>query len=272
MKKKILYSLSALLIVVSIIFGINTYSDYKKQEDKIKAYAALIPLIGITDQDSFHQKADKVRAFVFEHTQFDMGQEFKKIWGDHKTIAKKISAHAQGKNNNRVPLECSSRSGVFENIMTALGFHVRSVSVFRHDDHFGGHSFSEVMNPDTKQWEAYDPQYHVFWRIKENHTRIGIKELVQLPYKDYEPCRNEEFCGWDIPNRENRKMIGIQTQLGMATVNDYNQDTRYLFVNLERFPMEMPQNIKGKKMTFCEYYPKYCRENVMIYKKNDKNT
>ncbi len=265
MTKKNAYILFLLILLIALGLGGKHYQDQTKKQAKYKAYATLIPLIGISDEDTFQTKTDKVRSFVFEHTRLSIDSDFREIWGNHKIIAQKIREHAQGKTTKRVPLECSSRSGIFENILFSLGHSVRSVSVFRHDRTYAGHAFSDVLNPKTGKWEAHDPQYNVFWRMKKDHKRLGIEDLIKYNFSVYEPCHTNGECGWALSTREGQDIEDIKKFLGIAAIKDHVNNNRPLYVNLERFPFDSSWNINGQEMTFCERYKKYCRQDIIFY-------
>ena len=222
-------------------------------------------MIDIKEADDFDTTVDKIRLFLFQHTQYSEGEEFHKIWGDHNAIAKRIIAHADGTSEKRAPLECSSRSGVLENILVILGYPVRSVAVYADQENFISHTFSEVQNPETGKWQVHDVQFNVSWVLKNNGERASINDLIQYGFKEYEPCRTKDNCGWDLPNREGSFAKDLKEHLGLASVKDSQRKTRDLIVNTSRFDLNKPQKVGSKELTYCTYIAKNCRKKIIKY-------
>ena len=267
MNKNTLIIVAVTILSLAIGWGIGgLLLDRAEDKEKHASYAALIPLIGIEEDDQFETIADKVRLFIFENTRYSDDADFREIWGDHPVIAKKIAAYANGEAEKRAPLECSARSGAFEIIMTALGYRVRAISVYQYDENYNAHSFSEVQNPRTELWHTQDPQFNIYWRMKETGERASMAQLIEHGFEDYEPCVTPDLCGWDnLPNREGHEAKNLKGHLGLASIKDYQKGTRPLFVNEGRFALSKPQSVKGELKTYCEHVAKNCRGEITIY-------
>ncbi|MCK5385091.1 MAG: hypothetical protein KAJ29_05890 [Alphaproteobacteria bacterium] len=267
-KKKIaLFAFGIILILTAIGFAVDEYFDRQEEQQKHQTYAQLIPLIGLEANDGFETKVDKVRSFLFEHTQFDMSPEFYALWGNHPVIAERIKAHAKGLNDNRAPLECSARSGVLESIYQTLGYKTRSVSVYKHAPNYPSHTFSEVQNPQTKEWHVQDTQNDLFWRMKDSKKRASIHDLIKHDKSAYTPCRTNQHCiEWNTENREGEKPELLEKYYDSASIIDHNNNSRPFLVNAKRFDLNTPVKIDEKEsMTYCNYRRKNCRDEIIIF-------
>lgn len=263
MKKRIFIGLVLLVIILTgggIIIDHNL--DLQEKQAKYDAYAALLPLAKVNQDTPFFEAADRIRQFVFANTQFGEGEDFRKIWGDHIEIARRINQFVQGHDNAPPPLECSARSTVMESMLIALGYRVRSVSVYNYGPDYDSHRFLEVQNPKSGQWHAQDPQFNIFWRSIDTKERLGIRDLIAMPYSDYEPCITDQWCGWDLPNREDNYAIDVKEKFDLASVKDYQAGKRPLFVNTQRFKLKEPQMVDGSLQNYCDWIPKNCRDNI----------
>lgn len=269
LKNKItLYGIALMIAFTVIGFAIDEYSSHQEEQKKHQAYAQIIPLIELKETDDFETTVDKVRSFLFEHTQFDMSPDFYELWGNHHAIAYRIIAHAKGENNKRAPLECSSRSGILESIIQTLGYKTRSISTYMYSDHYPSHTFSEVQNPETKKWHVQDVQHDQFWRMKNTGARASIHDLIKNYKSTYIPCRTKTHCiTWDKLSRENETPHKLEAYYDSASIIDRNNNSRPFLVNAKRFDLNTPLKIKNKDepMTYCEYRKKDCRDEIIIY-------
>ena len=245
-----------------IIYAADEYKDYRVGQIKHEAYAEIIPLIGLSDDDDFFTTVDKIRLFLFENSVYSDGEDFHKIWGQHTLIAKHIIASADGTAGKRAPLECSSRSGVLESILITLGYKVRSIAVYAYGENYNSHTFTEVQDPKTGKWHTQDVQFNIYWKMKETGERASIYELVQHDVSNYIPCRTPDQCHWDLPNREGSFAKNMPEKFGLASIKDYQRGKRPLVVNTKRFDLNTPQKVGEQSLTYCDWIPKNCREEI----------
>ena len=86
-----------------------------------------------------------------------------------------ILAHARGTRAEPVPMECASRSNVMGAVLHALGYETRRIALFDTDtENLKGHTFLEVLNPLTGQWESQDPLYDIYWIKKGTSARASV--------------------------------------------------------------------------------------------------
>lgn len=258
-----------LLFLFVAVCGAITYDNYNdrlEEEAKIAVYAPLLDHVNIHEGQTFDQKVDTIRLFLFETTEYSDGPEFKKIWNDHPAIAERINAYVSGEEETRAPLECSARSGVMERMLMHLGYNIRSVSIYKHAKQgYVSHTFLEVQHPETQKWQVQDVQYNLFWRMKEDGRRASIVDLVKYSFEDYEPCITEDLCGWDLPNREGNLAKKLKGHLGLASIIDRHRDERPLYVNMSRFNLDEARPVGDKKLTYCQYRRKNCREEIIRF-------
>ena len=73
-------------------------------------------------------------------------------------------------------MECSVRSNIMARLLEAMGYETRIVAIFNTKSarNLNSHSFLEVLNPETGQWETQDADYDIYWQRK---TRAGAFRL-----------------------------------------------------------------------------------------------
>ena len=264
-RKHIITVLCLILLAAAGGFGLDAYFDHQEEKEKLEAYARIIPYISLQPDDTFEEKVDKVRLFLFKHTEYSEAEDFHAIWENHPLIAQKLIDHATGKSNTPAPLECSARSNALENILINLGYDVRSITIHANVEDYDSHTFTEVRNPKTGAWHTQDVQFNIYWRMKEDGRRASIADLIQHDFDAYEPCRTPENCGWDLPNKEGSLAEGLKIYLGLASIRDYQRGKRPLHVNTARFDLSQPQKVGDKMLTYCDFRAKNCREQIIRY-------
>ncbi len=263
LKFKIVITL--ILIVATLGFTIDTIRDEHKRKKEIAAYAPLVSLININQDDDFDTITDKVRLFINKNSIHKIDEEFRSHWGDHATIGKKIYNYATQKNDTPVHLECSSRRAVMERILQGLGYRTRSVDLYSHTPEYAAHSLLEVKNPETDTWVAQDPGFNIFWKLKATNKRISMVDIVKYGAEKVSPCHTKTMCGWEIEGfGEQAKPADLKNHLGMAVTIDRQENIRNLYYNPKIFPIKKTQPIKNKgEMSYCQYRKKNCRGEIV---------
>jgi len=102
-------------------------------------------------------------------------------------------------------------------VLRKLGFKTRIVYLFDTDgkdgDKLRSHTFVDVLNPATEEWESHDPDYNLYWRSKITSKRISVAEEAEAVCS-IEPC-GEICCGWDLVSDEGRP---ASTLLGLIDI------------------------------------------------------
>lgn len=266
MKRQHFYVITAfLLIAIAATFAAKVYTKHREVQEDQKAINSLIQVMNLPQDANPAQMADYVRGFIWRNSTHNIDDEFRSHWGNTPLIVSKMIAYTQGERADPPHMECSSRSGLVQTILESLGYRVRSVDIYRHAANFPGHSFIEMMNPQTQRWEIIDTDYNLFW-IRADKVRAGIADIVAANTQDdVTPCRTSEQCGWDIDS-PSRNLKDIWPYYGLAVTIDRKADERVLLVDKTRFPLDKPVAISDRgDMTYCAYRGKNCRGPIIIY-------
>ena len=135
--------------------GIADRRQAARVQAEIDQIVALVVL-----PDKHQERFDAVRAFLNEHSIHKIDQEFRAL-REEKSFTTAILAHAAGKRAQPVPMECSTRSNLMGQMLRKLGYKTRTVAIFDSETNHS-HTFLDVLNPDSGQWETQDPDYNIY--------------------------------------------------------------------------------------------------------------
>lgn len=114
---------------------------------------------------------------------------------DTTALLRQLFAASQGK-GDKPGLTCGPRAQLLERIFLAWRFRVRLVSIFfvnYSPDEIGSHTYVEVLNPDSRRWEAVDPDNNLYY-IDETGRRLSTLEIGAFPERAT-PVRNSKLRG-----------------------------------------------------------------------------
>jgi hypothetical protein len=215
----------------------------------------ILSMLDLAAMPDFHQRLDKVRTFINDHSIHKIDEIFWANHGNPDTVLAGLLAHAKGTGVEPIHMECSTRTGVMGRILKALGYETRVVAIFNSKTNLKSHSFLEVMNPVTKRWETQDADYDVYWRSKISGVRISLAEGAQS-IDDIEPCGRNE-CGWGHVSREGIKANKLIDYLDLISITEKQKAIRYtLFTSRADFNRTYSKG--SKKGSFCEVETKRC--------------
>lgn len=255
--KSILFGFLAILLSGISILAFDLFKEYQKQKKLQDTTEALIAHAAIPEDASFHETIDAVRIFVNNNSVHHINEEFYAIWRNGVLVSQTMLDYIEGRRETPVPLECSTRTGMMDRMLTLMGYRTRVINIFDAADDYPGHVFLEVLNPDTKTWEAQDPDYDIYWQHKENRTRVSIVEAIQ-DFGSYQPC-GRQSCGWNHRSHENLKIARVQGYFDYISVIDRTANERYTIyapqTDLSAFYKK--DNMPGP---FCFHHAKFCRD------------
>jgi hypothetical protein len=266
LRRFLVFLLCFALLAAAAAGAAAKYRSYKK-EKRIDALAGeLTALAGIKPEMGFHEKADAVRAFIQKNSRHDINAEFKKNWRDEPKMMGLLAAHARKPGEKPPPMECSTRSAALVRMMRRLGYQAHSVAVyklplFKGEKDLLSHTFTEVLNPETKHWEVQDPDLNLFWRFKKDGSRAGAEDLLSHPLAEVEPCSAPDQCGYQVPQGDK-----AASYMNVMSIRDADNGKRPLIVNASRFDLDKPFLVKGAPVKFCDYIEKDCRQEIRIYR------
>ena len=244
----------AVSIAVNIGFIVvhhpDIFSSFHKSANQKEADSAELPLYKITELDekyrqlldennldSWEQKIDFVRHFVNTNSIHATDD----AWGDHaifinRTLSMIYDHHA---GLGEPPhLSCGPRTRAMQWILDRMGITSREVQVYSDAfDLIRSHTFLEVSNPESGQWEVQDPDYNVYYKNKLTNQRISAYELVFGDLENYLPCSVETSCGWQRTGtsllRESNYFMAVRfsspanASTFLVNINRYSADKEY---------------------------------------------
>jgi hypothetical protein len=116
----------------------------------------IIAILDLRATPDFHDRLDKVRSFINDHSIHKMDRTFWLNHGNPAAFADGLLAHVKGLAAEPVHMECSTRTNLMQLILQALAYETRIAALFDSNTNLSSHSFLEIMNPKTKRWETQD--------------------------------------------------------------------------------------------------------------------
>lgn len=265
--RKIVFTIAVAVIVLGGGFlSVNQYKDYQYKIDRKDKFARIhdLYLNEIEDLSVFEQ-ADYIRNFVHKHSVHKIDGEFFSYWRNQNLILDKFYDHAAGKKKGKLHLECSTRTFIQEGLLRHLGYRTRSVDVYQFKENFPSHSFLEVFNPDSSQWEVHDPDYNVFWKNKETGNVASIEDLIRDGIVKYSPCVSKGVCGEALGTKKYKDIMRLDTYFKLAVIIDRDKNYRPLLVNKQGFDLQQAMPTSKGTLPYCEYMPKNCKQSIKIF-------
>ena len=252
---------SLIWVVAGVMIGGTVWvaaDRFNEQRVKARTDAHVKEIISLLDLESmpeFHQRLDRVRTFINDNSVHKIDRAF---WANHanpSSFAANLLAHAK-RTAEPVHMECSTRTNLMGLILQALGYKTRVVAIFSSRSNLNSHSFLEVMNPETKQWETQDADYDIFWRSKDTAERISVAEMAES-IDDIEPC-GRGGCGWDHKSREGIRAARLKPLLDIVSITAKQKAARYALYT-SRADLSRTYSKGPKQGTFCEVEAKRCK-------------
>ena len=253
------------ILIAAAWIGIDRFREARND----KAYDAkldrIVALMELPAEDDVHARFDRVRGFVNDHTRHKVDAAFYAMVGDRNGIAERVIAHAQDKTEDRVHMECASRTNLMGGVMRKLGYETRVVAIFDTQKGLRSHSFLDVKNPNTGQWESQDADHDLYWKSRSRGERVSVADAAE-DIDDLLPC-NRDRCGWDLVSRENIKVERLPAFLDIINVTRKELDESYALYT-SRADLKAVHEIKGEKGGFCDIYAKRCSDGFLPFAEN----
>jgi hypothetical protein len=245
-------------------YGMDQYRDYLAD----KEYAAKIDIIRShipeAKDESFHTKADRLHNFIRANSQYKMDEEFYATWPDRMKLADAFIAGLEGKRKDKPHMECSTRSNILAALFEKEGYRTRNVVLYNPEESLNNHRLIEVLNPETKNWEAYDVTYDVYYKNKETGERAGIAAIGANP-EAYEPCNTKGKCGWALETDDKQNATRLVNLLKIATINDPETGLRLSLRAADIDTSRVYRTAEQKAGTFCDLFGKNCKQGFKPY-------
>lgn len=116
----------------------------------------------------------------------------------------------------------------------------------------GNHTFLEVKNPDTNEWEIQDPDYNLIYKDLKTGKRLGVNDIVLKPLPSIVPCQSNDDCTWDYAG-----ILLSDKYYGAAMVFDWKNKPPVLVINRNRFDFEKPLEFDVQKRPILQYVQEF---------------
>jgi hypothetical protein len=177
--------------------------------------------------------------------------------GNSVAFADGVIPHARDDSLERVHMECSTRANLFGRVLRRMGYETRTIGLFKTKGRYTSHTFLDVLNPETKEWETQDADYDLYWVSNSSGERVSLAEAAG-DLDAVTPC-GRNSCGWDLVSRDGNSPKSLVKLLDILSVTSKERDIRYS-VYTPRADLKRSFEIGGKTGTYCEVMPKRCRD------------
>jgi hypothetical protein len=260
------------LVSIALVGGTSwliIHSMRERQTTQMNTHLQkIISLLDLPAIPHFHQRLDKVRTFINDHTRHKIDETFWANRGNMAHYAAGLINHAKNPSLEPIHMECSTRSNLMARILQAMGLKTRIIALFDTKTNLKSHSFLEVLNPDTERWETQDPDYDIYWRRKGSRGRISVADAAE-DIEDIEPC-GRQICGWDHVSREGIKAAKLKDLLDIISITDKQRGIRYALYT-SRADLNKIYSKVRKQGTFCQVEAKRCQQGFYDIRKFSVN-
>jgi hypothetical protein len=156
---------------------------------------------------------------------------------------------------------CSSRAQAMREIVVSLGIQSRLVHVYSSDyDEVMSHTFLEILNEDTGEWEVHDPDYNIYYIDKRSGQRLPVSRLILVGLQGVVPCNSDSNCGYT----KTKAMLLKDHYLG-AAMYDFRMDgvAPVVIVNTDRFSLSKVFSKNGS-IEFIQFVRQYYGEPSIV--------
>jgi len=257
-KKITLITLSIITIIALSVIIADLYSDYQTDQRIKQKHVEIATYIALPEEASFHEKTDHIREFIAAHSEINVNDEFYSIWRDYDKVLDTFLAGIKKERKSFVPVECSVRTTIIQDMYKHYGFDVRSIIVYDiTTPSMISHVAMDVFNPETRKWETHDGLVNIYWRHKHTQQRATFMDMIGNE-EDHEPC-NSQRCGWDIISPEGEKAADTKRYFYIASAVDKKRNIRQSVYDSDKMSADTQITLNGKTGTFCQLIEKNCR-------------
>jgi hypothetical protein len=246
----------AVLILTATWLAVDWLREQRRAARADAHVQEILSILDLPAMPDFHQRLDRVRAFVNDHSVHKPDEAFSLNQGKPDAFLAGLLAHAKGITAQPIHMECSTRSGAMGRILQALGYETRVIAIFNSKTNLRSHSFVEVMNPETKRWETQDADYDIYWRSKSSNERVSLADSAQS-VDDIEPC-GRNACGWSHTSREGIKAAKLFDYLDIISITAKEKTLRFALYT-SRAELSRTYRKGQKQGSFCEVEAKRCK-------------
>lgn len=268
MRKKLNLILAIFILtsVLVLVFPVQHKQD--KENFSLNEIRYIDEIINLVDYNNSTESIDRIRSFVYDNSIYLVDEEF---YTYYQNIPYILSRLIDTYKNNAPPphLACGSRAMVMKSILDYVKVESRLIHIYSDNyDEVRGHTFLEVLNPETLNWGVQDPDLNIYYIDCETNRRATVLQLVFGDISKIIPISPSlhgwnnitSWMGWSnlVPLRDNYfECILYQWLNGTIVVKSV------MLINTDRFNItkRFPQN---NNMTILEVVKKQCNDPTII--------
>lgn len=206
------------------------------------------------NNSSQYQLIDSVRNFVYSNSVHGEARGFT----DTRCIEQSLWSYYKTK-ENAPRLTCGPRAKIMKLILDHFHIKSRIVHIYNDtNDQIRSHTFLEVYNKDSNNWEIQDPDYNIVYLDKITSKRVATADIIFGDNKTIIPCSSISQ-GWDS--------IGISYLKEYFKAVEYDSVfcgvTSIILINNSLLNTNKRYH-KNNDMTFIEYLKKTCVNPIII--------
>ncbi|MFX0201860.1 MAG: hypothetical protein ACFFCW_37595, partial [Candidatus Hodarchaeota archaeon] len=231
------------------------------QEKRLKNEEYLTDLGKIKDiiDDSSNSSTEiikKTAEFVHDNSLHLTDQEYHQhVGGTSATVLpvviKKLLLAYQGDESKKPHIACGLRSYAMRAILERFDIYSRLVHIYSDEyEDPQGHRLLEVLNPDTRAWELWDPDFKVNYVYRDSKKPVDIMALV-LGDRDKIIPKNGPIEGWEETKTKHLKDNFFEAVMFENIFHDMPGNV--IIINRKRFDIH---RIFSNGMTFTEFATK----------------
>jgi hypothetical protein len=255
--KRLLLGVAGSVLIGGAIWLAVDWLHEQRMEARADAHVQeILFMLDLAAIPDFHERLDKVRTFINDHSVHKVDKAFRVNQGRPDTFLAGLLAFAKGTAAEPIHMECATRTVAMERIFKALGYDTRIIAIFESRTNLSSHSFLEIMNPETKRWETQDASYDIYWRNKSSGERVSLADSAQT-IDDIEPCGRTD-CGWSHVSREGIRAKKLVDYLDIISIAAKERALRFALYT-SRAELNRTYSKERKQGAFCDVEAKRCK-------------
>jgi len=153
-------------------------------------------MIAAENYETATETIDAVRDFVYLNA---VDRQQRPYEADYSDAIQIMYDYSQGLTDEQPYLQCDGRSGSMFTLLQELGIESRLILLYGHDSSWiSQHTFLEVFNPDTQQWEVHDGLYGIYLYDEVAERRASAERAIFGPVEGMTACNTDGECSLDF--------------------------------------------------------------------------
>ncbi|MCI5064539.1 hypothetical protein MRY87_02310 [bacterium] len=150
---------------------------------------------------------EQVLNFVHDHSVHEMNERNSRHGIHVPTVIDQMVRVMEGEDTERPALTCGPRAMIMSIILQQFQIDSRIIQIYSDSyDTVQSHRLLEVFNPETRQWEMWDPDYRVAYIDRRTGRGVDSISLIQGEKENFAP-RNGELVGWEVTAEQHGRSL-----------------------------------------------------------------